>query len=317
MFSITSEQRIAYLMSPRMGDSLIDMLLVYHAVQQGYKISVFSDFLYHLRHWFPWVTIEPYPSNQHLKEKLMQFEVSLHTYSHDNLADEHLWHPCVYYLDHDSCYTTDKNLVDINMQLALKLFGGERVQRSNGIMPLSHISAHINPKQLIIHPTASEQERYMWPRFAIKLASRLTKAGWQIIFITTTTEVPLTQWIERAGYQRFVPGSLNEVAIKIYESGGFIGADSGLSHLASSLGLPTITLHQRRKKRIRWRPGFSANIALIPHVNLIYKPIKERYWKYLISVRRVLHAFNQLQYHQYIIQKDKTESAMPVEATID
>lgn len=71
-----------------------------------------------------------------------------------------------------------------------------------------------------------------------------------------------------------------------------IGNDSGIGHLASCLGLPTITITKSTSKHYRWRPGWGKN-------RLINAPFQAKwhqkyFWQFFISVNRVYKAFNSL-----------------------
>ena len=88
--------------------------------------------------------------------------------------------------------------------------------------------------------------------------------------------------------------SLDALAQLIYESGWFIGNDSGIGHLASNLGIPTVSLIHRRKTMLRWRPDWAPGEALLPWMPLLLHALKERGWKYFISVNQVLKAFERL-----------------------
>ena len=77
-----------------------------------------------------------------------------------------------------------------------------------------------------------------------------------------------------------------------YESGLHIGTDSGNGHLASALGLPTITIVNRYQSPFTWRPNWGENIIVMPLLskNLVGK----HYWKFTISENRVLESVGKL-----------------------
>ena len=87
---------------------------------------------------------------------------------------------------------------------------------------------------------------------------------------------------------------LDNVATWVYESGWFIGNDSGIGHLASSLHIPTLSLFMRRGIARTWRPDWGTGQVLIGSTFLPTGFLKERYWKYMLSVRQVSRAFEQL-----------------------
>ncbi|MFP3244975.1 MAG: glycosyltransferase family 9 protein, partial [Paraburkholderia sp.] len=80
----------------------------------------------------------------------------------------------------------------------------------------------------------------------------------------------------------------------LYESGWFIGNDSGVGHLASALGIPTLTLFRRRRVAQRWRPGFTVGDIVLPSWWVPTAALKERWWRESIGVGRVLKAFRAL-----------------------
>jgi heptosyltransferase-3 len=85
-----------------------------------------------------------------------------------------------------------------------------------------------------------------------------------------------------------------QLAEWLYESGWFIGNDSGVGHLASALGIPTLTIFRRRGVAQRWRPGFTAGVIVLPSWWVPTARLKERWWRESISVRRVIKAFSGL-----------------------
>ena len=101
--------------------------------------------------------------------------------------------------------------------------------------------------------------------------------------------------------------SLSEVSGFICESGYMLGSDSGIAHLASNLGLPTLSVFGvcSSYNRNLWRPGWGKNHLLKPSLPL------PAVWKHLLSVNQVCRAFLRLQQEfPYGVQLD----ARPAEA---
>ncbi|WP_429485147.1 glycosyltransferase family 9 protein [Paraburkholderia youngii] len=78
------------------------------------------------------------------------------------------------------------------------------------------------------------------------------------------------------------------------EAGWFIGNDSGLGHLASAIGVPTLSLFMRSGLARTWRPGWSPGAIVLPLNVVPTGRLRERCWKRLMSVRRVLRGFETL-----------------------
>ena len=66
------------------------------------------------------------------------------------------------------------------------------------------------------------------------------------------------RWRDLAALDIAAPhfANLHELACCVYESGWFIGNDSGIGHLASNLGIPSLSLFRRRRVAERWRPAW-------------------------------------------------------------
>jgi ADP-heptose:LPS heptosyltransferase len=132
----------------------------------------------------------------------------------------------------------------------------------------------------------------------LQLAKTLLAKGYEPNFILTAKE--RNDWLEVVDAGAKIPEfiSLSEVAAFIYESQYFIGNDSGIGHLASNLGIPTITIVLRKGVARQWRPSWSLGEIVLPPPWLITRPLKEKFWKKLISVAKVLRKF------EILIKKD-------------
>ena len=89
-----------------------------------------------------------------------------------------------------------------------------------------------------------------------------------------------------------------------YESALHIGTDSGNGHFASALGLPTVTIVNRRSTSFAWRPNWASNIIVRP--GLSKNLVGNRYWKYTISENRVLESVKKLLRPEKMILKSNT-----------
>jgi hypothetical protein len=273
---ITSGQSIALLMSPRLGDSLLTMVVANNLQRNGYRVVVFGDYMFSLKDWFPAFEIHPAVKPADARASLAGFDVLLHAYAPDVIEGTRAWHPRVLVMDEWPRYRQVKNMVQIQMELCTFELGLSDVVGDNGLIAPSHLRRRSHTKRVVIHPTANLTRKSWLPR---RFAER---ADWD--------------WLDQQGFPRPRFASLAEVAAWLYESGWFVGNDSGIAHLASNLGVPAVTLAVRRKIAIRWRPGWAPARAVLPLPVLPGKIAKDRLWKLFLPVSRVLHAFKELRH---------------------
>ncbi|MCC6127581.1 MAG: hypothetical protein IT584_00035, partial [Chlamydiae bacterium] len=58
--------------------------------------------------------------------------------------------------------------------------------------------------------------------------------------------------------------NLDLLAQYLYETGYLIGNNSELGHLASALGVPTLTLSRRKALANLWAPSFHTSVVVTP-----------------------------------------------------
>lgn len=292
--SLEKSQTVAFVMSPRLGDSLISMVVVNNLIHNGFAVTVFSDYIYALKDWFPRAKIFPTPAVAQAKASFSQYDVLLHAYHSDIIGDTKQWHPRVWVLDESPTYRLRIPMPDIQTEICRKELGLEYNVRVNDITAPAGIIARKNFERVVIHPTSHQVMKNWLPKRFLQLAKTLQMKGYKPEFIVSPQERKDWLWLLDAGMALPQFASLDAVARWIYESGWFVGNDSGIGHLASNLGIETITLGIRRGYWSRWRPTWAKGIFLLPPSWLITRQLKERYWKYFISVDRVTAAFDEL-----------------------
>lgn len=291
---LTPQQKIAFVMSPRLGDALISMVVVHNLKRNGLSITVWSDVIDELKDWFPGVTVYPRPQPQAIRAIFSEFDIILHAFAVDVIDNMQQWHRGVYILEQSTYNWLKITMVDIQVQFCTHLLGLSSVVRNNGIVAPAGLSARCYQQRVIIHPTSTSITRNWLPKRFIQLAQQLIMQQQQPVFIVSAKERPHWLWVEAQGIKLPNFTDLNALASYIYQSGFFIGNDSGIGHLASALGIPTLTLCIRPNLAKRWRPAWAPGIVILPPVWLITRPVKEKFWKYFISVQKVLKNFIQL-----------------------
>lgn len=293
-----------------LGDGVNGLVLSHHLHKHGWKVTTYQNMLGSMQSWFPHLPVQPYPSIENIPEILSSYDLFvvvhndtdsfvlkliqegkkkfpekikvLYFYPSPRIVKE------PYYQD---CLTDPTLSIAENLRLFCKqILHLPQVFPGNGfIFPKDlHYRKHI--KRIAIHPTSARTTRN-WPKKKfLKLAYFLTKQGYEPVFIPG----------EKEGWEDFPVAtfaSLDLLARFLYECGYFIGNDSGLGHLASSLGIPTLTLCRRKALAKMWAPSFHKGIIVAPSSwipNIRGLRWRDRYWRALLSVRKAKKAFYQL-----------------------
>jgi hypothetical protein len=287
-------RRVAVILSPALGDSLL-MATVAHNLQLNHvDVTVFGRQAYSLREWLPALKVEPDLGAEGLRERLAQFDTVLQLHHNKPFANLGDHHPHVLLLDHIPRAASPDSMVD---RLAAYCRGElklPQVGRGNGLTPVTGLEHRKHRLRVAIHPTASTADKcWLAPRF-LQLGLELRAAGYDPQFVLGLEERAAWGDVEKAGLLMPRFDSLDMLASWLYESGWFIGNDSGVGHLASNLQIPTLSLFMRKGIARTWRPGWGAGQVLIGGAYLPSGKLKERYWKHMLSVRRVIRAFHQL-----------------------
>lgn len=305
--------RVALLPAKGLGDALVVMIVAHNLQQHGCEVTFFSDYMYQLRAWFPLITAKACPSLETLELALAEFDqVFMDVGKIANcknvtpyLASKYFLFSTAERLEHlpnsDSlmhrtvligkvgAFTplADKMVVFCRDNLKLN-----QVVKENGITHLAGLRYRQHKNRIIIHPTGTNMSR-RWPseKF-IKLARILQHNGWEPVFSVSPAELP--QWQSIINNEFLLPKfpTISDLASFMYESGYFIGNDSGPGHLASCLLIPTLSIWKKLKKR-KWQPGWGVSELALP-LKIPFFIKSRRYWHRLLSVRRVFNAFKRL-----------------------
>lgn len=305
-------QRAAIFCHNGLGDGVNSLVLSNNLHLNGWKVDTYQNAVGSMQSWFPHLHVEPYPSIEELPRILSAYEwffiihndtdefvlkliqegkrrfpdrlKVIYLYPSKNIVNE------PYYTD---CLVAPSLSIAENMRLFCdKILHLPKLTRSNGFIPPTGITSRKVPKRIAIHPTSARATRN-WPKEKfIQLASHLQKEGFQPVFIPGIKE----GW-EGLGFEIALFPNLDLLARFLYESGFLIGNDSGLGHLASALGIPTLTLCRRKTWANMWAPSFQKGIVVTPSSwipNIRGFRIRDRHWKKFISVGMARRAFEKL-----------------------
>ncbi|HTI18021.1 MAG TPA: glycosyltransferase family 9 protein [Trinickia sp.] len=292
--SVMPAGRIALIASNAIGDTLVLMVIVQNLLRNGVDVTVFGQPAYALRQWFPGVAIEPLPAQSEEEALLAQFDTVLQMHTHQPIPRLAQIHPRVCHLDAIDVENRPGCMAENFADFCRRELGLQDVRHSNGMMPPSGLMHRCHVRRVAIHPEASTQDKRWLPERFLRLAVRLRKRGYDVQFIIAPHERERWCELERWGIPAPTFANLHELASWLYESGWFIGNDSGMGHLASSLNVPTISLFRRRRVSERWRPAWGTVDVVLPWQWLPFGWLKEKLWRETLTCARVLSAFNRM-----------------------
>jgi ADP-heptose:LPS heptosyltransferase len=129
-------------------------------------------------------------------------------------------------------------------------------------------------KAIAIHPGSGSPKKNWPPERFTELAALLADAGTPVLWILGPAELEpsVSPWARVSsaspGAQALVGAALLDVATTLGLVAGFVGNDSGITHLAAALGRPTVALFGPTDWRI-WAPrGQHVRVLIAPGGNL-------------------------------------------------
>ncbi len=307
-------QKGAVFLHNGLGDGVNCLVLSNNLQLNGWKVDTFQNSVGSMQNWFPHLPVFPYPGVEEISRILASYDwffvvqndtsefvlkliqegkrrfpekmKVIYLYPSKNIVNE------PYYND---CLTEPSQSIAENMRLFCeRILRLPQITKSNGFIPPEGLVHRKYPKRVIIHPTSARETRN-WPKEKFcKIGEELKKMGYHPVFIPGTKE----GW-DQIGFELAFFSNLDQLSRYIYESGFLIGNDSGLGHLASALGLPTLTLCRRKTWANMWAPSFGKGVVVTPSSwipNISGFRLRDRQWKKFITVGMVRRAFNQLAY---------------------
>lgn len=287
--------RVAFSMSNAIGDSLVCMIIVRHLLLNGVDVTVFGKPASALSQWFPDVRILPLPREDEIAMTFAPFDTVLQMQWNQPLASLADAHPRLINLHHVEFGERKGCMAHRFAEFCRRDLGLPGVTLDNGIRAPKGLTHRRHLKRVLIHPEASTQDkRWLAHRF-FSLAARLRDRGYEPVFLIAPHERERWSGLAERNIQAPLFHDLADLAAYVYESGWFIGNDSGMGHLSSNLGIPTVSLFRRRSSSERWAPAWGTTRVVLPWQWMPGAALKERFWRETLTLARVLAAFEGLQ----------------------
>jgi len=126
-------------------------------------------------------------------------------------------------------------------------------------------------RTIAIHP-GSGSERKNWPIASyVEIIKSLWQEHYEVLLLAGPAEEQKLAYLQRhltppAGlYRTLVNAPLLEIAQQLRQCRGYLGNDSGITHLAAMLGVPTVAIFGPGSRTSNWEP-------LGKHVTIIQQP---------------------------------------------
>ncbi len=292
--ALAQAERIAVVMAPRLGDSLLMMTMAQNLAAAGRQVSVFGNYIHMLRDWFPGFEI---------KRDLPEGEAQAVLSGFDCVVQMHDDWPHALQSFQTSYFYYDMH-VEITGRGFVKLFqirdfcrdelGLPEAGIDNGMRPLDPARHRHHANRVVLHPTSTGEQRCWAPQHFKELGLRLKAEGFEPNYIVSPQE--RADWLWLLDHDLSLPdcGPMTGVASFIHASGWFIGNESGIGHLSSNLGVPTLSLTGRPTRTKAWQPSWTTSRIVYPSF-IPGGRWRDRFWRNWLSPRSVMSAFHQLQ----------------------
>jgi len=186
-----------------------------------------------------------------------------------------------------------RTMVQCVLGFCREVWGMEKVTAATGLTPPPerNLQHRRYERRILLHPFSSDDKKN-WPltKF-LKLAQLLQSDGWEPVFSVSPAEMSKLRQIVPETFSAPVFPSIADLAAFIYESRAMIANDSGPGHLASALGVTTLTI-SRKGDDHRWRPDFTPGGVVCPWFHC--KLGKTIFWKPFLAPRQVAAALHRL-----------------------
>lgn len=282
---------VAILGGRGLGDNLIEMVLAENARRAGFRTTMYSDVLASLAQWFPLHRMLPSLPSERMDGELRRYDRILEPKPPRMPLDQAILNRWV---DYGRMYRDDRSQVQNMVAISRQVFDLEVATAEIGIVAPGALIRRRFADRVCIHPTSAETCKNWLPRRFLSLGLRLAAAGFSVAFIMSRGECEAWRPVIGDAFPLHGFTSVAECAAFLYESGYFIGNDSGGGHLASCMGIPTLSIHGRKGKAVRWRPDWGAVEVVTPQINLIGSFLRQHYWKYMLPVGSVERGFFRL-----------------------
>lgn len=293
-----------------LGDGLLSLVLSHNLTLLNEETITYHPFLNQLQSWFPHLSLQPRFPIENMEEELSRYQRLFFIYEKTGWMQQvmefalrkypqhtHILNP-IATMNQDYAYWSEGQFKgNIPFAENLKVYCSKKLHinqavATNGIILPKGVQKQRFEKRIVIHPTSSRKGKNWSQEKFLELSRSLKQEGFDPVFILTEAEKQL--WPDTTS-PHF--SDIGQLAAFIAESKAMIGNDSGIGHLSSCLGLPTLTICRNEKIAQFWRPAWAKNQLVFPSAwipNFKGMRIRDSHWEKWVSVNRVKQEFFKL-----------------------
>lgn len=205
-------------------------------------------------------------------------------------------------------YQTVKPLIDATGSIRFKKFKNESmvdifcaymhekmqlgtVYQTVNLSPLGHLDFRKHKTRIVVSPDSAGPLDKNWGEMQfLSLCRTLKMQGFNPVIVVAPAHHATWQALAKEAFEVPMFESLASLAEYIYESGLLIANDSGNGHLASFLGLPTVTIYKKANSLFTWRPAWAGSTNIVVYPKLVFKILRYRVWRPFVTVNMVMKA---------------------------
>lgn len=295
------KKKLAIVCASGIGDALIFQIAACQLQARGVQVTTFSQHLPSFGKWLQGYSLAFQPNLERIEEIFQEFDAIF--LQHDNSPKAKKIHALplpiyTFYGSHNPAkhgplhptrdYVANPHLTMVdNLLLALqRLFLTGPVTADNGLKPPIDLLHRRYPKRIAIHPLSTSSCKN-WPREKfLRFAETFQKEGYDPVFLVPS--------VDRLEWGSPDLSTLEKLASFLYESGSFLGNDSGPGHLASYLQIPHLIIAREESLMRIWQPGWLKGEVCFPPTWLPnWKLFRNEGWKYFIPTKTVIDQFKE------------------------
>ncbi len=279
-----------------LGDALIASVLSHNLVRVGHQVDTFHPIMGQMQPLFPHLSFLPrlegvdflqeYDHLIFIYEKSEWMQNLIHRFPDKTTILNPIATPnCDYPYWEQGRFDGNIPFVDNLVHYCRNILGIEDAVRENGIVLPEYIERGKYAQRVILHPTSSRAGKNWSQRQFLSLTNQLEKKGYEPVFILTSEEKRTWPSVEAPYFKDLVA-----VTHFVAESGAMIGNDSGIGHLASCVGVPTLIICRSQMVANFWRPSWTEGRVIVPPKwipNLKGMRWRDKKWQYFVPVSRV------------------------------